>query len=571
MSILTSCTSKEPLAKLEENGVASVLNYNLPQSTTYNIETFIKLEIPKDSFNDSELVKPKDTWWDKLKAVPLDINEIGELLDRIGASYGIKSYISGASASTKSNTKAKATVESGNVRATVESNNKVKVKSLGTIVELATEELTSSIRNGLRPVQLESLSGSQYLKMVSEPEETNPSIFIQLRMKMSSYLGDYAAGQTISTFSLLPGEKTTISIRNYLYNEETKEKSQSIVDSYSDRTKDSFQETVTEETETSFNSSFSSSEEDTDSMEASIEKEASGGISLKGITASVRGLFSGSASSVNTTNEAMSTATGIITNSLNSHVQTVDTERQIEVNTETKTSTTSSTTTETEETITREIENINKSRVMNFVFRQLLQQYITLIYLYDVKFFYTNGYEESIKRGNLSTLEGFLSSLLKPDFVEGTKNEIYRYLCNISDYSGTNVSFIEAITEKNNNCINPDQGTEIKYVRKRKDLAQTYEGKTVNGIITKVNENILRTPSVIVEGLLGQGECLDCYNQQMQAAAYTASHLTNKVTQQMINIIDDITDPIEKAKLYKKVFTTCCDVPQSGCCPEDVS
>lgn len=33
-----------------------------------------------------------------------------------------------------------------------------------------------------------------------------------------------------------------------------------------------------------------------------------------------------------------------------------------------------------------------------------------------------------------------------------------------------------------------------------------------------------------------------------------------------ITLIESITDPIERAKMYKKVFTDCCDVPQSGGC-----
>lgn len=32
-----------------------------------------------------------------------------------------------------------------------------------------------------------------------------------------------------------------------------------------------------------------------------------------------------------------------------------------------------------------------------------------------------------------------------------------------------------------------------------------------------------------------------------------------------IELIENIPDPIERAKLYKKVFSDCCDVPQSGC------
>ena len=41
-----SCIAREPLSKLDENGTASILNYNLPQSTTYEVVSFIRLDIP---------------------------------------------------------------------------------------------------------------------------------------------------------------------------------------------------------------------------------------------------------------------------------------------------------------------------------------------------------------------------------------------------------------------------------------------------------------------------------------------------------------------------------------------
>ncbi len=34
---------------------------------------------------------------------------------------------------------------------------------------------------------------------------------------------------------------------------------------------------------------------------------------------------------------------------------------------------------------------------------------------------------------------------------------------------------------------------------------------------------------------------------------------------QLIEIINLITDPEQRAALYKKVFGNCCDVPQVGC------
>ena len=49
----------------------------------------------------------------------------------------------------------------------------------------------------------------------------------------------------------------------------------------------------------------------------------------------------------------------------------------------------------TEESTIRELVNPNVSRVLNFVFRQLLQEYISVTYLSDIKVAFTNGHAES--------------------------------------------------------------------------------------------------------------------------------------------------------------------------------
>lgn len=87
----------------------------------------------------------------------------------------------------------------------------------------------------------------------------------------------------------------------------------------------------------------------------------------------------------------------------------------------------------------------------------------------------------------------------------------------------------------------------------------------MKGIILDVSHRILRTPSLVVDALLGQGESLDCYNQKLQEADALKSELESQKLEQAMRIIDEIEDPMERAKLYKKVFTECCDVPQSGC------
>jgi hypothetical protein len=87
----------------------------------------------------------------------------------------------------------------------------------------------------------------------------------------------------------------------------------------------------------------------------------------------------------------------------------------------------------------------------------------------------------------------------------------------------------------------------------------------VNGVVVDITYRTLPTDSVVVDALLGQGEALDCFYLNLQDAAVVSANLENQIKQQAMEIINTIGDPIQKATMYKKVFTDCCDVPQSGC------
>ena len=76
--------------------------------------------------------------------------------------------------------------------------------------------------------------------------------------------------------------------------------------------------------------------------------------------------------------------------------------------------------------------------------------------------------------------------------------------------------------------------------------------------VSEINSNIEYS-------ILGQSEALDCFNLKMQDAAVVESQLNNDIKQQSIDIIESITDPVERAQMYKKVFGECCDAPQCGC------
>ena len=542
----TSCIQHEPLTKLDEDGQASILNYNLPQSTTYEVVSYIQLDIDEKLFKDKELKEPPGNYWQKFD-VEVDSNRLNvDMLSSVltGKNYTSLNEVQNVGlnmVSSVPSTSAGIAFKAGNIPVTTKS------------TDVSVEYLSNKIYEGYRPVVYKRPSGKQGLKFAPRPKRPTPSLFLVMHMRVASYLGDYGAGQTLSTFSLLPGEKTVIEIIDYRHREDTRSSSESILDSYSTSSMDDLQTTIEESTE----QNESSSETDTDSMSADMG--VSGGINL-GIV-KLGADVSGSVSSVNTTTEAVSSQVNTLNSAVNHHVQTADTQRQIEINTDV----TSTETTENTTTTTRTLENLNRSRVLNFVGRQLLQEFYTLTYLDDVSLYYSNGYPESKKTGTLSSLENLLKSVLVSEqAVKQVENQIYVQLCGIPDSTGTKVGFIEKVTEKATNCINPGAGEKnVSYVRKRKDLVQKYKDKTVNGIILDVTHRVLRTPSVIIDALMGQGESLDCYNQQLQEAAFTGQHLSNQKTEQAIAIINAIEDPEVKARLYNNVFGSCCGTSQA--------
>ncbi|MFO0997500.1 MAG: hypothetical protein U1F33_12535 [Alphaproteobacteria bacterium] len=543
----SSCIAHEPLSKLEDNGSASVLNYNLPQSTTYAVVSLIKLDIPLKSFKESERQPTPGNYWERfdVEAEKQDVTP-----GRIQSVLNARSYsgVDEIMSAGLNFTAAEPSLSSG-VRMKA-ANIQVSTKS----ASFATEYAANKIAEGFRPQLYRRPSGKQGLVFQPRPKGARPAIYLVMKMRMASYLGDYGAGQTLSTFSLLPGEKTVIQIRDYRHDETTQSSSQSVLDSYSETAMEDLQTTI----EASTTTGVESSDTDTDSM--SVHAGYGVGIDL-GIVKLGEDI-GGEASSVNTSTEAVSQQVSTLNNAVDHHVQTADTQRQIQIDTDV----TSTAISETETTTTRTLENINRSRVLNFVFRQLLQEYFTLTYLDDVSLMYSNGYDTSRKTGSLSSMGALLKSvLIDAKTVESVRNDIYVHLCNIVDYTGTRVSFIEKAVERQVNCIDPSQPERpVAYVRKRKDLAQSYGDKTVNGIILDVTHRVMRTPAVIVEALLGQGGALDCYNEELQEAAVIGAQLANKKIEQALALIDAIADPSEKARLYNNVFGTCCSTPQTA-------
>lgn len=432
----------------------------------------------------------------------------------------------------------------------------------GTVGNIDILSIATNINNGLVPVIVRDMYGVLHIQYIKEPTTVEPTIYMVEHYGVNTYLKNYGAGKTVRTFSLLPGEKTTISIRTFKQMETVRTKSENVLDSFSQNSANSLEELMEHETNTvnSYNKTVGQNSSVQTGVKATIPIDVvSLGVSLNQTAGHNR--------TVSTTRE---NAVRTLTNAINKQSAEAASNRKVEVNT----TTSEKITTEEEETITRELVNTNYSRVLNFVFRQLFQQYMSVTYLHKVTFFFSNGYPESVRSCDLDGLEAFLNEVLVNSENAATVFEgIMRELCNVQDYLFQTVPFAECQRRTLVACCVDDPETVTQsYLHKKSNLHQMLGELKIPGIILDVTDRILPTDSVICDALLGQGEALDCYNMRLQNAAAVKSELENErlrlenaKTQQAMDILALITDPKLKAELYKKVFGSCCDVPQSGC------
>lgn len=251
--------------------------------------------------------------------------------------------------------------------------------------------------------------------------------------------------------------------------------------------------------------------------------------------------------STSATRETYVTATS---SAMEKHVTKTSSFREVEVNTTSTTTTTSG----TDQTITRQIENINKSRVLNFAFRQLQQEYITITYLKSVRFLYTNGYGETVELVEIPELRALLEDKIKKEHVRDAMAMLLKHYCVVYNHRGKALPFLEEVKQKLGDCEFAAEGEAVSFWRKRLSLTDTASGITVPGVIMRVDQHILRTPAIVVDGLLAGGECLDCYNQEMQDATVTASILENRKMETALNTLAEIADPVARADAYQKMF-----------------
>ncbi|MBL7777043.1 MAG: hypothetical protein JNK66_01970 [Chitinophagales bacterium] len=584
----SSCQPSKPFINLGD-GNAPTLDYNLPQRTCTKLVARIPLNIDTANFLPA-YADIEDPWYNEVNG-----RSVQELVARLEAEItggGNREYlISGFGALVNaaapvvfinsgdtpeknqniangayfyfksSNGYARVIFMTGNVFSTLKLQDRKttdvaqaifkEVSFTVTPVVIDIVRMAENMALKKKPTITTASSGLPQVSYIGEPTY-NPRAFLLLDLQICSYLGNYGAGRTLKTFSLLPGEKTTISIRTYKDTATTSSRADSFIDSYSEAASLQIQSMLNKEQgkETSVDVNMFTSHE------ADVHVEASGLIKSVAVAGSANYNFYTSSdvtTHVATVEKTMSSLAAASAREANTY-------RQNQVNT-----TTQSTTKEGEENSTiRILENTNWSRTLNFVFRELLQEYIIVNTIKDVRILITNGNEYGTMVCNVWDLHNALSTVIVPTEVNNVHNKIIDQCCKFRNYQGNNVDFLEQVNVVRTSCTGGAGVNYPMWQRKRNINDTIDEGGggfniSTDGVILSYQRQILKTDSVIVDALLGQGEALDCYNQQLQNAAAIRAQLENAKTELAIDALQQITDPTERIAAYRKAFGNCCE------------
>jgi hypothetical protein len=364
------------------------------------------------------------------------------------------------------------------------------------------------------------------VEILVSPEPARPPLVERLliveKVRLSTYLGAYGPGRTVKTISLLPGEKTKVAVKTFRRSSETETDASSILDSY------------TEESQEDFEDQLASEQSSRELAEESSKWEVSGKVRQSWGTGRAS-IEAGAEGSSNASREELAKT---VATAVHKHAAKASSKRDVEVK-----STREMKTEEGEEySAESEIQNINVSRTLNFVFRQMNQEFLTILHLVDVRVAYVRGDLKVDSQGTerveytytevaLSQLQGLLERVLIPERVESVRKKVLSLLGNVFDYEDEVHSLIDERTlEDENGNVIPNS----TYIRVPKNKTSTFVDPAtgteivVPGVILAVMKNVMRTDGVVCDAILGSGDALDTYARGLQVAELEARRILTK-------------------------------------------
>jgi hypothetical protein len=399
---------------------------------------------------------------------------------------------------------------------------------------------------------------------------SDPALYLVETYAISSFLGNYGLGRTVKTFTLLPGEQMTIKMRTWRSSEQTQKDASTIFDSYGTDSSDRFTTDVQRET------TDKTTKLNTLEWHADAEVNVAWGFGSAGASG-------GGSGEEQTTREGFVRS---VNNAATEHASKASSKRE-------NTVTSSSEATqklEDEEVTERTIRNVNLRRTLNFVFRELNQEYLTKIHLIELRLAYSNGTAGSWREVPISGMRALLEEVFDtPQKAADVASALLDRMMYIWDKNDAPVRVLEKIAFDVEgrlsglpgdpirvNAVYPPPTRDLVYRFKRGPLGEQgvqppvsmninaaetqrlalavrHSQHVVDGVMLKEDMIVLRTDAVVVEALLGQADALDEYAMTSQKADADAKVLANN-REALVNAgLALVTNGEQRLKLYAEL------------------
>ena len=528
------------LIKFGDPGTAPLLNYNVPQPAEYTGRYYLDLALPPDALKPAP-ARPTVPAAEQRPGTDYSLDEINGLVDGLlkdadpvalaaqpdpaparpgGDPPPAFDRILGAALAKRRAAGIQGRALLADDAATAAAARLVPgrrppyLRRLDALVgRIGAPQLAARVAKGERVVESRTLGGDPRYELRAPPAPGKPRFAIVHQCRLSSYLGEYGAGRTVSTFSLLPGEKHEIEIKTYKRTKTKAVESSSILDSYEEETADEFQSDLTQE------SSTSTAMESSLAVSADVQASATWG--WGSANASV-GVDSSSSSKREDFAKNVASTT-------QKHAAKAAAKRQVEVNTTNETETEEG----EERAIKRTLENINVGRTLNFVMRQMNQVFVSVLAVTDIRLGFANGQPGHYQEYTLPELGDFLDQHVQPAARDKVKTIVWNALFLCFDWRSELKPLVEALAlapvaagglltnASTAPAKDPLKASFWRFPHHETALDRTRDGVavTVPGVVLAVTRSILPTDGVIVEALLGQGNALDAYSLGLQVEA----------------------------------------------------
>jgi hypothetical protein len=402
---------------------------------------------------------------------------------------------------------------------------------------------TTGVGTSIRTVQFD-------LEQALQP--ARPTIAIIETWQLTAFLGDYGLGQTVGAESLFPGETKSVSVQTWSTDTSSQELSSSVFDSVDNSAQSRFTDQIakTDNTTTTESGAVAASLATKTGASAQVYMVNMYGEIEAAVSANYQAGRQNFDGKVHTTvrehanqcNSARRTAVGAVTS------------QQREAG--------------SIGTTFRELSNTNLRRVLNFVFRELNQEYKTVTSLRDIQVVLYNGRPGSADRVTLGELSGFLKRYLVEAKVEEVAREILGLIVQCVDEHGDPQTMLQVGTRNGgvfewqdasldieghldfvDSPLNPTYSWRIK----PGPIGQEGNEPTVPGVVNGRTSVVMRTDSIVAEALLGQADALDPYASGLQELDLQARHADLSARDAEIRRLVDALDLVKEAPAEERV------------------